>query len=71
LLGKQFKTLIKTHKRYQSKKQSLIKTGMRRRPGIGGLQTAAAARVTTVSSVGLLIHRFPFGYLLMLNINSF
>jgi hypothetical protein len=44
---------------------------MRRRPGIGGLQTAAAARVTTVSSVGLLIHRFPFGYLLMLNINSF
>jgi hypothetical protein len=43
---------------------------MRRRPGIGGLQTAAAARVTTVSSVGL-IHRFPFGYLLMLNINSF
>jgi hypothetical protein len=27
LLGKQFKTLIKTHKRYQSKKQSLIKKG--------------------------------------------
>ena len=25
LLGKQFKTLIKTHKRYQSKKHSLIK----------------------------------------------
>jgi hypothetical protein len=31
LLGKQFKTLIKTHKRYQSKKHSLIKKKKKKR----------------------------------------